>query len=53
MGNDVMPVHFRWHTHIVHITDYQNSYQHSHFLKVASPPPDLCLQSHLLKTIAC
>jgi hypothetical protein len=41
--NDVMAVHLLWHTQIIHITDYQNSYQHSHFLKVASPPPDLYL----------
>jgi hypothetical protein len=44
LGN-TQPAHFRWFTHIVHITYYKNNYQHSHFLKVASPPPDLCLQS--------
>ncbi|MBD1362479.1 hypothetical protein IDJ77_01535 [Mucilaginibacter sp. ZT4R22] len=41
--NRAMAVHLLWHTQIIHITGYQNNYLATHFLRVASPPPDLYL----------
>lgn len=37
--------HLFWYTRVLHLTGYQNNYQTTHFLKVASPPPDSYLQS--------